>query len=185
MGGVLTDENGRSSLDGLWAVGEVSSTGAHGANRLASNSLLEAVVFGARVARDIDQNLPEPPASPASRPVAPVDHQAAERLLPALRTLMSTYVGVIRDGPGLRLGLQELAVLEAEAAYSTPFANIVATAKLIAAAALLRTESRGGHYRTDYPQSDPEQAKRTRITLAVTEAVLAEVLDSTARAALA
>jgi len=183
MGGVLTDENGRTSLSGLWAVGEVSSTGAHGANRLASNSLLEAVVFGARAAHDIDQNIPQIPDTSSQIFKTKIDHELAESLLPELRRLMSTYVGVIRKGAGLRLALQEFAVLEAEAGYTAPFSNMVAAAKMIASAALLRTESRGGHYRSDYVETDPDQAKRTVMTLSVTEAVVVEVLEATIGAA--
>ena len=98
MGGILTDAQGRSTVDGLWACGEVASTGAHGANRLASNSLLEAVVFGARVARDIGSILPPVPfrqiAAEAPSEGAQVHNGEAER---TLRQTMSTDVGVIRD----------------------------------------------------------------------------------------
>ena len=102
MGGVWTDDRGRTKLDGLWAVGEVASTGVHGANRLASNSLLEAIVFGARVAADV-----------LATPLLPVEWRPkAERIEPAprdrdfavveeLRDLMSANVGVIRNGAGL------------------------------------------------------------------------------------
>src|SRR6476661_1910269 len=102
MGGVLTDANGRATVEGLWACGEVASTGAHGANRLASNSLLEAVVFGARVARDINA-MAQTTARPTHNvPLLPVTDASP---MPALRTSMSKNVGVIRTGAGLSRAL--------------------------------------------------------------------------------
>jgi len=167
MGGVLTDATGRTSLDGLWAAGEVASTGAHGANRLASNSLLEAVVYAARIAEDIGGLMPMPgaadwPDTGTRHDVAPA--QAASPRERKLRDLMTANVGVIRDGDGLTRALAQIAALEREAA--TPALRNTATAALlVAAAALRRTESRGGHYRSDYPKADPAQQKRTFITL--------------------
>jgi len=165
MGGVLTDAFGRSSLDGLWACGETASTGAHGANRLASNSLLEAVVFGARVARDIATRLPEPETMTAQR--RPMDD--AEPVDPAdkalLRRTMSDYVGVLRDKAGLETALAVITSLDARN-RSPRMRNALTTARMIATAALLRTESRGGHYRSDYPNADPAWRHRTFITLA-------------------
>jgi L-aspartate oxidase len=168
MGGVLTDATGRTSLDGLWAAGEVASTGAHGANRLASNSLLEAVVYAARIADDIAGLLPlaQTRAWPAAQPPGPEQPPAAE---PArerrLRELMSKYVGVIRDGKGLAHALNEIAAMERECAHMPSLRNMATTALMIAAAALRREESRGGHYRSDFPKTDPKQAKRTFLTL--------------------
>jgi L-aspartate oxidase len=165
MGGVLTDANGRTSLDGLWAAGEVASTGAHGANRLASNSLLEAVVYAARIAEDIGlgpatQTHAWPGAQSSAAPagVAPEQEQA-------LRQLMSTHVGVIRNGDGLTYAVTELARMEREWARAPQLRNMATAALLIAAAALQRTESRGGHFRSDCPNSDPQQARRSFITL--------------------
>src|SRR5258706_1882789 len=102
MGGIASDLDGRSSLEGLWVAGETASTGAHGANRLASNSLLEAIVFGARVAADVGQRLP---SSTGMVPVA-VDDRADEHASDAgdvalLRTTMSAHVWVVRDRAGL------------------------------------------------------------------------------------
>jgi L-aspartate oxidase len=166
MGGVWTDVRGRTTLPGLWAAGEVASTGLHGANRLASNSLLEAVVFGDRVATDIGETLP---TLPAPQPTSARNRPA--RLLPAsaaeVREIMSRHVGVLRDAAGLREALRALSAMreQALADRSADLRNRTEAALLVAAAAYLRRESRGGHFRTDYPQSDPAQAHRSLITL--------------------
>ncbi len=167
MGGVLTDANGRTSLDGLWAVGEVASTGAHGANRLASNSLLEAVVFGARAAADIGGLLPLPktlawPKARKKSALAPVEHAGADDS--ALRALMSGDVGVVRSGAGLARALTKLATIEATA-RSAQLRDMATAGLVIAAAAWRRTESRGAHFRSDFPKVDPAQARRSFLTL--------------------
>ena len=171
MGGVAVDEAGRTSLPGLWAVGEVSSTGLHGANRLASNGLLEALVYGRAAARDIAAALGAPgPAAEAyfSLPagsVAPPPGAVA-----ALRETMTGQVGVSRSAEGLRAALGAIAALEA-GSESPVFRAMTAAATLIAAGALARAESRGGHYRTDFPEANPALAHRTRLTLAEAEAI--------------
>lgn len=164
MGGVATDVNGRTSVVGLWAAGEVASTGLHGANRLASNSLLEAVVIGDRVAADIrarksvPAGYPEPLAVDA--PLA-IDLDARAALLSRLRKTMADHVGVIRDGAGLATALTVINEI-ANAAGSDPvLANMTLSARLIASAALARTESRGGHWRSDYPAANPALAHRS------------------------
>jgi L-aspartate oxidase len=165
MGGVLTDANGRTSIDGLWAAGEVASTGAHGANRLASNSLLEAIVFAARIAADIRGLLPQP-ALAALPEIAP-DLFAAEKSVAGeaeLRTLMQDHVGVIRNAGGLAQALAAFA--EIERTQTGDSRNMATAALLIAASAYARTESRGGHFRADFPKSDAAQAHRSFITLA-------------------
>jgi L-aspartate oxidase len=163
MGGVLTDKNGRTSLEGLWACGEVASTGAHGANRLASNSLLEAVVFAARIAEDLagfgaepmKADLAEGAAEP--KPDTPAMH--------ALREMMSRNVGVQRDGEGLKRALAYLGEIDRDGAAPVELKNMAQTGLLIAAAAFQRHESRGAHDRLDYPKTDPKLARRTFLTL--------------------
>ncbi len=171
MGGIAVDSHGRTSLQGLWACGEVTSTGAHGANRLASNSLLEAVVYAARVAEDINSMEMGPP--PASVEPAPrLDHGDSlinSKIAQRLRWIMSTHVGVVRSGGSLRSATLELDALELEAG-ATPgagaaFANMFAAARLITHGALLREESRGGHFREDFPEAREEFRKRTFLTL--------------------
>lgn len=176
MGGVLTDADGRSSIDGLWACGEVTSTGAHGANRLASNSLLEAVVFAGRIAADIAGHLPGPKTNPWTdrsgerEAVEPAGDSAAMKLL---RQTMSKHAGVIRNGPGLREALKTIVSLEGTN-RSPRFANALATAKLIAAMALKREESRGGHYRDDFPNERQEWKHRTFTTMAEADDIAQE-----------
>ncbi len=175
MGGILTDAQGRSTVDGLWACGEVTSTGAHGANRLASNSLLEAVVFGARVARDIGSILPPLPsrqiAAEAPSEGSQGHNEEAER---TLRQTMSTDVGVIRDAESLTKALSTIVALERENEGDRQLINMLTTAKLIATAALVRKESRGAHFRSDYPAPDEAEAKRSFLTLAKADKVARE-----------
>jgi L-aspartate oxidase len=166
MGGILTDANGRTTLDGLWAAGEAASTGAHGGNRLASNSLLEAVVFAARIASDIDGMLPKAKAMPREQ-ISRENISGYPEMLGGekrLRELMTAEVGVIRNGAGLSRALTEIAALE-ETAKSKELRDMATSALMIAAAAYARTESRGGHYRSDFPKPDLAQAKRSYFTL--------------------
>ncbi len=178
MGGVLTDARGRTSLDGLWAAGEVTSTGAHGANRLASNSLLEAVVFASCVAEDINGQLH------ASNIVKWPEYDG-EDLLPdqvqpsedvdLLRKTMSLYVGVERNAEGLKEALQVFVDLEKKA-VSQSFVNQLTVAKMITVAAWLRQESRGGHYRMDFPNSEANWQHRTFINLRQVDEAIADIL---------
>jgi L-aspartate oxidase len=157
MGGAATDAQGRTSLESLYAAGECACTGVHGANRLASNSLLEAAVFGRRAgahAREarLPTGAPEPVAPP---PVLP------EEALQSLRREMSRAAGVVRDRAGLS-GVLDL-VLSLERAHG-PALPLVA-ARLIAACALAREESRGAHFRADHPEAG-SPPRRTFTTLA-------------------
>jgi L-aspartate oxidase len=173
MGGILVDASGRSSLDGLWACGEVASTGLHGANRLASNSLLEALVFARRVAEDINGLIPTPRLAPWQEQPdpAPGDGAADNGTVSDLRRMMSAEVGVLRDAAGLRRALGVLGPLERDPATPAALRLMATTALMIAAAALRRTESRGSHTRTDFPAADPAQAHRNFLDLAGARAI--------------
>jgi L-aspartate oxidase len=162
MGGVVTDLHGRSTVEGLWACGEVASTGLHGANRLASNSLLEAASFGCRVAEDI--------AGQSISILHSVTHQkAAERgnseTHKAIRSIMSRGVGVLRDAVGLEEAVKELAVLQ-------PTSGMALVGLMIAVSALRREESRGAHTRTDFPVANLNWQHHQHITLADIEPYL-------------
>jgi L-aspartate oxidase len=158
MGGVATELHGRTTLTGLYAAGEVAGSGVHGANRLASNSLLEGLVFGARAAEAMLEDAhPTPPVSSAppraATPVGPVDRDAVRR-----RTWES--LGLERDAPGLTGLLQELESLRTHGAASpadrsaAEGRNLADVAWAMAVSALAREESRGGHFRRDFPATD-------------------------------
>lgn len=162
MGGVKTDLNGETSIKRLFACGEVSSTGLHGANRLASNSLSEAIVFGRRIVDQIHQ-LPPQDDIPLHRPELPRKEfqrqNIAEKKL-RLQKSMLRHVGLKRSAKGLERGYEELQRLISIFEYSLltreefEFANLLTCALLTTRAALLREESRGGHYREDFPERD-------------------------------
>lgn len=169
MGGIKTDLNGESSLARLFACGEVSSTGVHGANRLASNSLSEAIVFGRRIVERIRELQPLDVSGPVAgsqegRNEPPIQAIVERRL--KLQKVMVRYVGLRRNEETLNKGLEELrrqlplfaSALTKREEYE--FANMLTCSLLIAESALAREESRGAHYREDYPQrSDAEWQK--------------------------
>jgi L-aspartate oxidase len=155
-GGVRTDLHGRTSVGGLYACGEVACTGVHGANRLASNSLLEGLVFGRRIAEHLGRHLP-PPADPVD------DDRAAGLLDPAVRQdvahTMSANVGVLRDDRSLRAATTDLTELrhkdsETPCTEAWEATNLHLVASALAAAALRREETRGSHWRQDFPDRD-------------------------------
>jgi L-aspartate oxidase len=154
MGGVATDLEARSSLPGLYAVGECSCTGLHGANRLASNSLTECFVFGARAAVAA---LTEPPDPPGSDAVLPPSGRPPEPT-PASRRALWLGAGLTRDGAGL------------QALTNHPHPLV----RLIASGALVRTESRGAHRRLDFPQTDPGLDQRHVTLLANHDPAIAQ-----------
>src|SRR5687768_1168899 len=167
MGGVRTDLEGRTTLAGLYAAGEAACTGVHGANRLASNSLLEGLVFGARAGRaaaadltgaapvvadaDVADEVPAVAASDVRRAGA-----AAGAVRKRVRRLMWERVGILRTRAGLERALREFAEIAGAPLLPGP-RNFVTVASLIARSALWREESRGGHYRLDFPRRDDER----------------------------
>jgi len=163
MGGVRTDAWGRTSVPGLFAVGEVACTGLHGANRLASNSLLEGAVFGRRVARAVTD---EPEAVTFGDDwAAPVPVTLEPGDEPFVRTDLQHLVwdaaGLTREEAGLRAAAETLAHWappEVTDAKSAEDANLLLVARAVVASALARRESRGGHHRRDFPTSDPVRA---------------------------
>jgi L-aspartate oxidase len=178
IGGVLTDARARSTLPGLWAAGEVTSTGLHGANRLASNSLLEGLVMGACAAADINQTLDQlsafrrlevPPMEPAT--ASPVSQRRREPLDLAdirnsLRSLMWRQAGIIRTAESLADAANQVDRWSSYALAQTfddpagwTLQNLLVVARLLIASASMRTESRGVHTRQDYPETDPEWAQ--------------------------
>ncbi|MHA1159026.1 MAG: FAD-binding protein, partial [Alphaproteobacteria bacterium] len=170
MGGILTDAAGRTTLDGLWACGEVASTGVHGANRLASNSLLEAVAFAARIALDLTETLPAGRGETVTRMDDGADGGGADIVPDAtdvktLRATMTAHLSVERTAVGMHQALAEIDAIAARC-RSERFRNSLAAARLIAVAAITRTESRGGHYRTDHPDKDDAWRRRSFTTFA-------------------
>jgi L-aspartate oxidase len=170
MGGVRTDLEGRTTLAGLYAAGEVACTGVHGANRLASNSLLEGLVFGARAGAAAAEDLKGAAARPAAGADADAgaEDEAAGRAAGAdegrasaaagavrkrVRRLMWERVGILRTRAGLERALKEFGQIAGAPLLAGP-RNFVTVAAIIARSALWREESRGGHYRLDFPHRD-------------------------------
>jgi L-aspartate oxidase len=159
MGGIRTDLWGRSTVPGLYAAGEVTCTGVHGANRLASNSLLEGLVFGARAGEAASADEQASPASELKTDgevIAPISAQPLSTAVrKRIKRVMWERVGILRDRGSLRRALKEFDQIAA-ANLSTSSRNFVTLATLVAKAALWREESRGGHSRTDFPDQKDE-----------------------------
>ena len=174
MGGVKSDLWGRTSLPGLYAAGETADTGVHGANRLASNSLLEGLVFGARSGQAVMKDAPVKkkhavglPGSPAPKPAdAAQPHKNSPRSpqtpeLTKIRDVMWRLVGILRSGKELASAIEQLKSLETPKTDENgrahcEFRNMHALALVIAKSALARHESRGSHYRSDFPYRDDD-----------------------------
>lgn len=169
VGGVVTDAQGRTAVEGLLAAGEVASTGLHGANRLASNSLLEGLVFGARAGALAAQRAQAAPRAESPPPLSHLLPRSArteldlEDVLHSLRSVMSRNAAIERSGDRLRETLEIIElwsryvmdkVFDTPAAWETQ--NLLTVAYCITASAATRCESRGVHYRTDYPSPDPQ-----------------------------
>ncbi len=182
MGGVATDLNGAASLEGLYAAGEVAATGVHGANRLASNSLLEGLVFGARAGSSIRRRRcshlsaaaasggpqERKPSQTAAKPT-PTSKAEANRIADEVRSILWDKVGIIRDKEGLAEAVRQLEALSLGDRLplernSYEAQNILAVGRLIAASALARRESRGAHYRSDVPFKDNERPRHSFVS---------------------
>jgi L-aspartate oxidase len=159
-GGVAVDLHGRTSMPGLYACGEVACSGVHGGNRLASNSLLEGLVYARRIAADLARGLPEQrePAAP-HRPPGLVGEETAL----AVQQTMTEYAGVLRTADGLGYAAKALAVLGVETpgepcTEAWEATNLLTVAQALVAAARAREETRGSHWRDDHPEPDPRWA---------------------------
>ncbi len=159
MGGVHTDLRGQTSIPGLFAAGEVACTGVHGANRLASNSLLEGLVYGARAAQNMREHFRASQRSQVANAKSAVANSngqpgETETFIKKVQSLMWQNVGIVREGKNLRQAVAELSAMRAPAGgdrRTCEAANILQAALLIARSALAREESRGAHYRLDFP----------------------------------
>lgn len=168
MGGIKTDSYGRTSLPRLFACGEVACTGVHGANRLASNSLLEGTVFAQRVAEKLSSYEEQPTTMqlPSQFPRLCQDKQTEEKIKKEIRQIMWDHAGIVRTSEGLAEGLSKLKRLQ-DSGRVLPgmfeLRNMLTTAQLVMKAARWREESRGGHYRRDFPQTIPEWAEKHKV----------------------
>jgi L-aspartate oxidase len=151
MGGVSTDLNGRTTLPGLYAAGEVASTGVHGANRLASNSLLEALVFGGRTASAMCADGLVPPVMYSKSENPPPRDRGSATSIEQLRDITWRHAGIVRNAGGLRTGLDLLSRIPEDFANR----NLLTVARVVHTSALAREESRGAHYRDDFPNLAP------------------------------
>ncbi|WP_424888359.1 L-aspartate oxidase [Streptomyces sp. XH2] len=174
-GGVRTDLTGRSTVPGLYACGEVACTGVHGANRLASNSLLEGLVFAERIAADVTEALREPgaPRQPAAADTGTGTVLAGPKARPEIQRIMTEGAGVLRSRESLERAAAELAridedaaaALEAPGTESWEATNLLLVARVLVAAALRREETRGCHWREDAPDRDDAWRRHLLVTL--------------------
>jgi L-aspartate oxidase len=149
----------------------------HGANRLASNSLLEAVVYAARIAEDIGgSTIPSPARSLQASPVTPRNCAMPALSERNLRTMMTSHVGVIRDSERLAEAVRNFAAIERDTG-NIALRNMATTALVVAASAWARRESRGAHYRIDHPTENPAPAHRTMTTLAAARDIATSLDD--------
>jgi L-aspartate oxidase len=163
-GGVRTDTWGATDVCGLYAVGEVAATGLHGANRLASNSLIEALVIGRRIAARLALELPAP--IPLSLDAPSTRNGVADRDVTSIRATMSSHAGIRRTGAGLEAALDALSALTATPAQASVDASHQRLAAMaIVAAAAARRESRGCHWRSDHPQPSERWRRRVIVRL--------------------
>ena len=158
MGGIRTDLHGRSTIQGLYAAGEVTCTGVHGANRLASNSLLEGLVFGARageamVADNSEFQIPDSKLANKESEIWNLKSEISTAVKKRVKRVMWERVGILRDKDSLKRALKEFEQI-LSSNLSTSSRNFVTLAKLVATSALWREESRGGHFRNDFPERD-------------------------------
>ena len=165
MGGIRTDVHGRASLNRLYAAGEAACTGVHGANRLASNSLLEGLVFGARAAEAMQEQPALPRSKTAPLPQTPPAEADLQSLAESLRRIMWKKAGLLRDAEKLREAQGELAAIgrrlpPVSGREGTELRNLHTVGELIVASALAREESRGAHYRNDFPRRDDARFAR-------------------------
>jgi L-aspartate oxidase len=166
MGGVRTDLNGKTNLAGLYAAGEAAATGVHGANRLASNSLLEGLVYGARAGKAMREELKQPRRSASPQKIAasqngPVD-AGIEEVIGQIQDIMWKDAGIVRTRNGMLEGMKVLEGLAPRVAHPRTrrgheAANLHLAGLLVLRSALAREESRGAHYRTDYPAHDDKK----------------------------
>ncbi|PVE21350.1 L-aspartate oxidase [Microvirga sp. KLBC 81] len=181
MGGIKVDDQGRSSVEGLWACGEVSSTGLHGANRLASNSLLEALAYAAWIADAIKgQALRSSMGHPPSPSLAVRHRSASDQQflrLGQIRSIMDRQAGVLRDEAGLRAAICHFRAQAVEG-HTAGGCDAALVCLLIATAAYTRQESRGSHQRLDHPDLMPEQHTETTLDQALR--IAAEIDNRTA-----
>jgi L-aspartate oxidase len=171
MGGVKTDLHGRTSLRNLYAAGEVACTGVHGANRLASNSLLEGLVYGARAGRAVISDpvaeiSPPLPSLPSNWEDAGLENHRLKELRTSVQRLMWEKVGILRDGRELQEALRHLMHLGSHLKKRTAnraaceLLNLVTVAELVIVSAMARDESRGAQYRSDHPFKNDAKFKK-------------------------